>query len=250
MKQRSRETAHPGLRKTGHSRALVRTIGLLCFAGMLGGSGERCRRTRANRQSAWHDRLTGAFRPPDAELTQMQTLIAQGNPTGAANIAMSASSFYTVTLKNFAAPATNRAQSVFVPLNDYATATVIGMIRDGVYAVQPGALRRHSVRCGQGISGLPAYSPTNNNHYQFLDDNNVDLSSKSKFVQTTQSSVTGIPLRRHGGDHHDARHRRRLLRRRHESSGCSGFTLINHLCNDMPAGARHHAAARIASGRT
>ena len=37
--------------------------------------------------------------------------------------------FYNVTLKNFAAPWTNRDQSVFVPLNDYI-ATVIGMIRD------------------------------------------------------------------------------------------------------------------------
>ena len=40
-------------------------------------------------------------------------------------------SFYNVTLRNFAAPMTNKAQSVFVPLNDY-TATIIGMIRDNV----------------------------------------------------------------------------------------------------------------------
>src|SRR5688500_3499356 len=37
--------------------------------------------------------------------------------------------FYSVTLKNFASPWTNRDQSIFAPLNDY-TATVIGMVRD------------------------------------------------------------------------------------------------------------------------
>ena len=49
----------------------------------------------------------------------------------AAYIAMDNPSFYNVTLKNFAAPWTNRDQSVFVPLNDYI-ATVVGMIRDDV----------------------------------------------------------------------------------------------------------------------
>ena len=39
--------------------------------------------------------------------------------------------FYNVTLKNFAAPWTNEAQTVFTPLNDYS-ATVIGTIRDGL----------------------------------------------------------------------------------------------------------------------
>ena len=39
--------------------------------------------------------------------------------------------FYTITLKNFATPWTNRDQTVFAPLNDY-TATVIGMVRDDV----------------------------------------------------------------------------------------------------------------------
>ena len=48
-----------------------------------------------------------------------------------AYLAMKDVNFYNVTLKNFAAPWTNRDQSVFVPLNDYI-ATVIGMIRDDI----------------------------------------------------------------------------------------------------------------------
>ena len=44
---------------------------------------------------------------------------------------MDNSAFYNVTLKNFAAPWSNRDQPQFIKLNDY-TATIIGMIRDQV----------------------------------------------------------------------------------------------------------------------
>ena len=87
-----------------------------------------------------HERIAGVP-PSDTVLTQMQNAIASSDPacaqyavTGArcaAYIAMENTSFYNVTLKNFAAPWTNRDRSVFVPLNDYV-ATVIGMIRDDV----------------------------------------------------------------------------------------------------------------------
>ena len=91
-----------------------------------------------------HDRIAGV--PPTASvLADMVSALQGTNPecstftltgvdTGAecaAYIAMRDHSFYNVTLKNFAAPWTNRDQSVFVPLNDYI-ATVIGMIRDDV----------------------------------------------------------------------------------------------------------------------
>ena len=117
----------------------------------------------------------------------MATLISQGNATAAAQLAMTNSGFYNVTLRNFIAPATNRAQSAFVPLNDY-TATVIGMIRDNVPFNQ--VLSGDILYVGN-TPGAPAYAPNNNNHYQYLDDNGVDLSTA--LVQTTQSSLTGIP---------------------------------------------------------
>ena len=70
-----------------------------------------------------HDRIAGV--PPSAAtLDAMATDIAAGNPLAAAQTAMDASAFYTVTLKNFVTPWTNRDQTVFAPLNDY-TATVI-----------------------------------------------------------------------------------------------------------------------------
>ncbi len=80
-----------------------------------------------------HNRLAGVP-PTDAVLTQMASDIQNGGASGpivAANIAMDDPHFYTVTLKNWAAPWTNRDQSAFVPLNDYIT-LVMGMVRDNV----------------------------------------------------------------------------------------------------------------------
>jgi hypothetical protein len=77
-----------------------------------------------------HERLAGVP-PSETVLTDMQADVAGNSAAAAAYTAMDNSNFYSVTLKNFAAPWTNRDQSVFVPLNDY-TATVIGMVRDDV----------------------------------------------------------------------------------------------------------------------
>ena len=80
-----------------------------------------------------HDRLAGVP-PTNIVLQQMEDAInpaLPGNANTAADIAMQNENFYNVTLKNFAAPWTNRDRSIFVPLNDYI-ATVIGMIRDNL----------------------------------------------------------------------------------------------------------------------
>jgi hypothetical protein len=173
-----------------------------------------------------HNRLAGVP-PSDAVLAQMATLISNGNPQGAAQLAMSNSGFYNVTLRNFIAPATNRAQSAFVPLNDY-TATVIGMVRDNVPF---NTVLSADILYVGNTSGAPSYSPSNNNHYQYLDDNGVDL--KSALVATTQSSMTGIPSAATAGvitteaaaaAFFIAGTNRAMFR----------FTMINYLCNDMP----------------
>jgi len=173
-----------------------------------------------------HNRLAGV--PPSAAVTaQMATLISGGNPQGAAQLAMNNSGFYNVTLRNFISPATNRAQSAFVPLNDY-TATVIGMIRDNVPFNT--VLSADLLYIGN-VSGAPPYSPSNNNHYLYLDDNGVDL--KTALVATTQSSLTGIPSAATAGvitteaasaAFFIAGTNRAMFR----------FTMINHLCNDLP----------------
>ena len=64
-----------------------------------------------NEQAArMHNRLAGVP-PSSAVLSQMAALISNNNPQGAAQLAMNNSGFYNVTLRNFIAPATNRAQS-------------------------------------------------------------------------------------------------------------------------------------------
>jgi hypothetical protein len=173
-----------------------------------------------------HNRLAGV--PPSAAvLAQMSALITQNNAQAAAQVAMTNSGFYNVTLRNFIAPATNRAQSPFVPLNDY-TATVIGMIRDNIPF---NTVLSADILYVGNVSGAPAYSPSNNNHYLYLDNNGVDL--KSALVQTTQSSLTGIPAAATAGvitteaaaaAFFIAGTNRAMFR----------FTMINYLCNDMP----------------
>src|SRR5271165_4345495 len=86
-------------------------------------------REQANRL---YDRLNGSVATP-ATLDAMQAQITGGNATAAALLAIDDpnGNFYSVVLKNFVTPWTNRAQTPFQPLNDY-TATVIGMVRDSV----------------------------------------------------------------------------------------------------------------------
>ena len=175
-----------------------------------------------------HDRITGV--PPTAEvLDDMEA--AMGNPIAAAAIATSQTAFYNVTLKNFAAPWTNRDQSVFVPLNDY-TATFIGMVRDNVPF---NTLLSHDfLYVGTSRTGAPGYSPSDNSHYEFLDNNNIDLSDPLNLAQVSQSTLTngeissaaaaGIMTSRAAAKAFFVLGTNRAMFR---------FTMLNHLCHDM-----------------
>jgi hypothetical protein len=124
-------------------------------------------------------------------------------------------------------PWTNRDQTVFAPLNDYV-ATVIGMVRDDKDF--------RTVLSGDilyvGGSGLPAYSAADNNLYQQMEDQDVDLSSPSVLVESTQSAHTGVPAAATAG----------VLTTRAAAQAffIAGtnraqfrFTMINHMCKDM-----------------
>src|ERR1700735_744623 len=123
----------------------------------------------ADEATRMYNRIAG-IPPSAAELAQM---LAAGSPTAAALIATHDPKFYNETIRNMAAPWTNRDQSVFVPLNDY-TATVIGMVRDNVPFNT--VLSADILYVGDGTSNEGAYSPDNNNMYINLDADNVDLS--------------------------------------------------------------------------
>ena len=179
-----------------------------------------------------YERLAGV-QPSPAVLAKMVAAIqgAPGQPglQAAAAIATDpqyAPTFYNVTLKNMVIPWTNRDQTVFAPLNDYA-ATVIGMVRDNVpFNTVLSADLLYTVNS----SGLPAVSPANNNHYATAEANGVDLSAT--LTATTQSGAYGIPTAATAG----------VITTVGGSSAffINGtnramfrFTMINYMCNDM-----------------
>jgi len=183
-----------------------------------------------------HDRLAGV--PPTESVLQAMTNATQASHavcssrgvTGAecaAYIAMENPSFYSVTLKNFAAPWTNRDFNVFVPLNDYV-ATVIGLIRDDAdfrtvlfddvqYIGAPGTV----------TAGVSA---SNNTHYEQLEAGNYDL--RSVLVRRSQSEFNGLPSNATAGVI--------TSRAAAEAFFIAGtnramfrFTMVNHFCKDM-----------------
>ncbi|MFW2371635.1 MAG: hypothetical protein ACN4GM_00820 [Gammaproteobacteria bacterium] len=175
-------------------------------------------------------RLAGAI-PDNAMLDQIESRMS--DPVAAAlYIIDNTPSFYNVTLKNFAAPWTNEAQDIFVPLNDY-TATVIGMIRDGMDFRQ--VLSADIIYRATSATGVSGYSNFNNNHYQELEalgPVDGDLSNNSVLEQAPQSSVSNLDSSATAGV---------MTTRAAAAAFFSGgtnramlrFTLMNHLCTDL-----------------
>lgn len=208
---------------SGPGRVTARSLVLGLLLVLASGSAMAGAREQAKRM---HDRLAGVP-PTAATLDAMAADIAGGNAMAAADRAMESPSFYNVTLKNFAAPWTNKAQSVFVPLNDY-TATIVGMVRDDVPF--NGVLSDDILYVGSGVSGAPAYSPSSNAHYEALEAAGANL--KTALVRTTQSSAAGLPS--------DATAGVLTTRAAAQAFFIAGtnramfrYTMLNHLCEDL-----------------
>lgn len=174
-----------------------------------------------------HNRLAGVP-PSEATLISMETDIQGGNAADAAATAMTNKNFYTVTLKNFAAPWTNRDESVFVPLNDYTT-LVIGMVRDNVPFDQILSADLLYVDSNQG---LPAAN--NNTHYETLEQSMLQpgFDPQTDLTASTQSTVYGLPVVATAGAI--------TTRAASEAFFIAGtnramfrFTMLNHMCMDM-----------------
>ena len=198
--------------------AAFATAAVLINGNALAGEREQAKRL--------HDRLAGV--PPTADvLDNMASSITSGDAISAAFEAMDNPNFYNVTLKNFAAPWTNRDQSVFVPLNDY-TATVIGMVRDD----EPfnTLLSADIVYTGSGASGLPTYSMTDNAHYEALESQNIDLSTA--LTKQMQSQLTDLPSNATAGVM-TTRAAAEALFIDGTNRAMFRFTLLNHMCNDL-----------------
>jgi hypothetical protein len=180
-------------------------------------------RTQARRM---HDRLAGVP-PSETVLNSMAADIAAGRPAAAADLAMQNPAFYSVTLKNFAMPWTNREQTVFAPLNDYV-ATVIGMVRDDVPFDH--VLYDDILYVGRSGLGVPPYSPANNDHYAALESQGVNL--KDGLVATTQSAASGLPAEATAGVL-TSRAAAQAFFIAGTNRAMFRYTLINHLCRDM-----------------
>jgi hypothetical protein len=208
----SRLDAHASLRAAVTSGALA----LFCTAAFAAGP-------TADQATRIYNRIAGV--PPSSQ--QLLAMTQAADPVTAALIATQDPAFYDNTVRNMAAPWTNRDQSVFVPLNDYI-ATVIGMVKEDVQFNT--LLSADILYIADAASGVPAYSPDNNDMYLALDDNNVELSAH--LVRSTQSALTGIPPAATAG----------VLTTRGAASAffINGtnramfrFTMLNHLCSDL-----------------
>lgn len=205
--------------------ASIGVFSMMTFCFVLSQSAAANNTSQAKRM---HDRLAGI--PPSSEvLTQMADLLAAGDDIAAANIAIQSPSFYNVTLKNWVTPWTNEESDVFAPLNDYS-ATVIGMVRDDVDFRQ--ILSGDILYVANANTPVPAYSASNNDHYEQLEAIGADLSSALE--ATTQSALLGIPSEATAGIM-TTRAAAKSFFKDGTNRAMFRFTLINHMCNDLEA---------------
>jgi hypothetical protein len=134
--------------------------------------------------------------------------------------------FYNVTLKEFVNPWTNRDQSAFVPFNDY-TATVIGMIRDGVPF---NTVLSADILYTVNQPGLPPPSPANNDHYATAEADGVNFAAALQ--QTSQSAVYGTPTAATAGIW-TTRAGAAAFFVLGTNRAQFRFTMLNYLCHDM-----------------
>jgi hypothetical protein len=186
-----------------------------------------------------HERLTGVAPSADV-LDDMVQELSGGNVrddgftggVGAAYIAMDNKAFYSATIKNWAAPWTNRDQDVFAPFNDYI-ATVIGFVREDEDF--RGILYRNLIGRSNDPDA-PAYSTIRTldeddeieDHYEYVEENDA----YDTIVLEPQTTVTGLPLDAVAGvmtTHAAAKAffidgtNRAMFR----------YTLLNHMCMDL-----------------
>ena len=203
-------------------RCAAWSLGLLLCATVLVLSSARAANPSRDQAKRLYDRIAGVP-ASDATLASMTGMDA----TQAALLATQDPAFYNNTIRNLAAPWTNRDQSVFVPLNDY-TATVIGMVRDDVPFNT--LLSADLVYVADSASNTPAYSAANNDMYAALDAGGMDL--KAHLAASTQSAVTGIPAAATAGVL-TTRGAAMAFFVNGTNRAMFRFTMLNHLCHDM-----------------
>lgn len=137
------------------------------------------------RAQAIYNRLSGVRTPlVNPVLKQMADLLDKGEAMEAASVAVGDSgvspvnsSFYNITVRDFAAPMSNREETLNVPLNDFS-ATVVGVVRDNINAKE--LLNGNFYYQGDPLkaavpSNLINDLLTSNRHYEALETGEFDL---------------------------------------------------------------------------
>lgn len=183
--------------KNGLNRALLFAV-IMCGSMVLGAS--QANAAASDQAQRLFNRIAGVpISLSDPRLAQMINLIQQGNMLGAALIAAADDGFSNITVRHMVAPMSNRDESLFVPVNDFVS-TFIGVARDdldarelltGNYiykALDPA--NTAAVAANPGKVGVAATITVNaaqvsihtddnvyrsNAHFQYLNDNNVNL---------------------------------------------------------------------------
>ena len=201
-----------------------------------------------------YERIAGEP-PSPAVLTQMANAItaSRGQPAARHRAGRRppmrrtqrrARSFYNVTLKNMVIPWTNRDQTVFAPLNDYA-ATVIGMVRDDVtFNTALSADILYTVNAGGPAGALDRQqrSLRDRRDQRRRPEHRAQARPRSRRPTASPTAATaGLITTRGAASAFFINGTNRAMFR---------FTMINHLCHDMETGDGHHAPDRIASART
>lgn len=196
---------------------------IICLACVLpetawGGAREQAKRM--------FERITGTS-PNAATLDQMAELINVGQVREAAYTAMDDDNFYSVTLKNWANPWTNRDFDIFVPLNDYVT-TVVGYVRDDRDFRE--ILSGSELYIFDPATGVPAYSSTDNRHFEEAEAQAISL--RDHLLPRPQSELNALPDAASAGVM-TSRAAARAFFIDGTNRAMLRFTLMNHLCNDM-----------------
>lgn len=178
------------------------------------------------------DRILGTSVTP-AKFQEVENLVTLGQDKQAALVLVDHPDFYNVTLRSHFIQRATEESNKYYPLNDY-TATLIGMVRDNIPYNR--VLSDDILYIGGSGQGLPAYSATDNNHYEEMEKRAVDLSDPAKLVRTTQSGVAGAVLpanatagikttRQSAKAFFSAGTNRAMIR----------FVFMNYLCRDLEA---------------
>lgn len=178
-------------------------LGCLAMFGAPDATAQESARDLAHRL---HQRLTG-IAPPPGVLGQLEDLVSQGNMEEAARLVidrnrnpLGARYFLSLTVKQWAAPMTNKTYKVDVPLNDYS-AMVIGMTRDNIdfrrvlfddiYYTAADQNMWVQTTGPLSIGFVRPWSRTNNFHYIDFERKNLDLGDPNVFVRRSQ--ISSIP---------------------------------------------------------